>query len=59
MNGEWGNWMEWEACSQTCGVGQRQRHRKCDNPMPQFGGQVCGGSHVETTSCMLSKCSGN
>ncbi|KFM73053.1 Hemicentin-1, partial [Stegodyphus mimosarum] len=56
VNGEWGNWLEWERCSASCGVGQRKRQRKCDNPSPQYGGENCTGLDIETDSCILMKC---
>ena len=34
-------WGAWSLCSSTCGEGQRQRIRLCDNPLPQYGGSVC------------------
>ncbi|XP_054713925.1 hemicentin-1-like [Uloborus diversus] len=56
VDGEWGNWMEWSNCSVACGVGSRRRQRKCDNPLPKFGGRYCIGAEVQTDSCMLKKC---
>nr|XP_042899314.1 hemicentin-1 isoform X1 [Parasteatoda tepidariorum] len=56
VNGEWGNWIEWQECSVTCGVGQRLRHRMCDNPKPKYGGSNCSGTEMEAESCLLTKC---
>ncbi|XP_035222665.1 hemicentin-1-like isoform X3 [Stegodyphus dumicola] len=56
VNGEWGNWLEWQKCSASCGVGQRKRQRKCDNPSPQYGGENCTGLDTETDICILMKC---
>ena len=41
MNGDYGEWSPWSACSVTCGSGQRTRSRECKNPEPQNGGKTC------------------
>lgn len=33
VNGGWGSWSEWSACSRTCGAGVQSAHRDCDNPV--------------------------
>ncbi|XP_060606332.1 neurogenic locus notch homolog protein 1-like [Ruditapes philippinarum] len=47
----WGLWSEWTVCNSTCGLGQRQRNRMCDNPPPIQGGETCDGDGEETEAC--------
>nr|XP_006133557.1 complement component C8 beta chain [Pelodiscus sinensis] len=47
INGMWGCWTSWSACS----GGQRMRRRQCNNPAPQYGGMPCTGPDVETITC--------
>ncbi|XP_033746934.1 semaphorin-5A-like [Pecten maximus] len=54
--GGWGGWGEWDECSVTCGTGNRQRERNCDNPSQMGGGANCRGSSVQTTACVLTAC---
>ncbi|XP_076455301.1 hemicentin-1-like isoform X2 [Babylonia areolata] len=55
-DGEWGNWQPWSSCSVSCGAGQRQRQRRCDNPPPQPGGRPCEGDDVQTDRCNDGPC---
>ena len=41
VDGLWGNWSEFTECSKTCNGGNRERHRKCDNPQTKHGGVDC------------------
>ena len=50
-HGQWTEWSEWGACSQSCDIGQKQRHRTCGNPSPAFGGQPCIGQDRDTDLC--------
>merc|ERR1712062_247963 len=43
INGGWGNWATYGACSATCGAGTKTRTRKCNNPTPAYGGAQCVG----------------
>lgn len=51
LNGHWGRWADWSACSTTCGKGYQTRSRMCDDPPPQFGGNICEGVLVQTQMC--------
>ncbi|KAL8608110.1 hypothetical protein ACOMHN_016565 [Nucella lapillus] len=55
-DGEWGNWQKWSSCSVSCGAGQRQRQRPCDNPAPQPGGRPCHGDARQTEQCSSGPC---
>ncbi|KAK7106181.1 hypothetical protein V1264_017467 [Littorina saxatilis] len=48
VNGNWGSWERWSRMSVTCGSGMRDRRRRCDNPSPNFCGQSCPGSPMES-----------
>ena len=51
MSGGWSTWSEWSDCSSNCGQGFQRRDRKCDNPIPRWGGPMCEENHVERTKC--------
>ncbi|KAL9955598.1 hypothetical protein ACROYT_G036941 [Oculina patagonica] len=59
VDGGYGLWGKWGACSRTCGKkkGQRTRDRLCNNPEPQNGGRDCSGlgKDSETKSCKPPK----
>ena len=48
-------WSAWSLCSRTCGGGERQRERFCEN-----GSDVCtcAGSPVEVEACAVEPCTG-
>ena len=58
VNGGWGIWLPWEPCQGICGIGDHVRHRRCDNPQPQYGGADCVGEEMESEPCTLAPCSG-
>lgn len=51
VNGMWGSWTTWSACSQTCGYGVRERNRYCDNPKPAYNGTTCVGNGYQKIRC--------
>ncbi|KAF8561358.1 hypothetical protein P879_00953, partial [Paragonimus westermani] len=51
VDGAWGAWTPWSACTATCGAGLSQRQRRCDNPPPSNGGKTCVGEAVEDVMC--------
>merc|ERR1712226_217434 len=62
IDGGWGEWSDWTECSQTCGGGQTQRTRNCDNPPPSGGGRDCHETNgrdrhdIEHMSCNPESC---
>ena len=58
-DGSWGNWGEWSECSQSCGQGQRERTRSCNDPAPTGNGTYCshdGSSCNEYEECNSGNC---
>ncbi|KAJ7372571.1 hypothetical protein OS493_017842 [Desmophyllum pertusum] len=51
LNGHWGRWAAWSACSRSCGKAYQTRSRMCDDPSPQFNGDICEGVLVEVQMC--------
>ena len=51
IHGQWGPWSQYSLCSETCGVGTRERVRACDQPVPMYGGITCEGSDLEIELC--------
>ena len=52
VNGSWGEWAAWTACTKPCGDGGEQRRvRQCDSPEPQYGGEDCLGEAEDTQEC--------
>jgi len=58
INGGWGDWSNWSACSVTaCGSsGTQTRTRTCTNPAPANGGANCSGSSSESRTCSTDAC---
>ena len=56
VNGGWGEWEPYGACTKTCGDGTRIRSRRCDNPPPSGGGLDCPGDSTQTSSCNEGPC---
>jgi len=59
VDGKWATWSEYGTCSETCGVGDKIRSRKCNNPPPAHGGENCIGEDKQTLECTLKECPGN
>ncbi|XP_046377661.2 uncharacterized protein LOC124149874 [Haliotis rufescens] len=55
-DGGWSKWMEWSACSVSCGNGTRRRHRFCTNPPPDRNGKTCPGDKQQTIFCQRQTC---
>uniref|UniRef100_A0A452FS37 Hemicentin-1 n=1 Tax=Capra hircus TaxID=9925 RepID=A0A452FS37_CAPHI len=56
VDGKWATWTSWSACSVSCGGGARQRTRDCSDPAPQYGGNKCEGSDVQSDFCNSDSC---
>ncbi|XP_061176515.1 ficolin-3-like [Saccostrea echinata] len=53
VHGGWSEWNSWGDCSDTGGLGNRTRKRRCDNPTPRFGGKACSGQSSDSSPCNL------
>uniref|UniRef100_A0A665VT70 Hemicentin-1 n=1 Tax=Echeneis naucrates TaxID=173247 RepID=A0A665VT70_ECHNA len=58
MAGNWGSWLPWSPCSETCGKGMQSRVRLCNNPPPSFDGPRCEGTDTQTQVCKERPCPG-
>ncbi len=58
VHGGFSEWIDWGACSVSCGRGVQKRLRQCNKPFPANGGRHCIGSATETRSCQGKPCSG-
>lgn len=56
--GNWGSWLPWGPCSETCGRGMQSRIRLCNNPPPQFDGSQCEGTDTQSKMCLERLCPG-
>ncbi|BFZ08650.1 hypothetical protein BsWGS_11689 [Bradybaena similaris] len=56
VDGHWSDWSDFSECSSSCGPGISKRTRRCDSPLPQFGGKNCPGSELFTKKCEVTKC---
>ena len=52
----WGDWSSYSPCSKTCGGGEKERTRQCDNPTPSNGGAGCLGTSSERSNCNPQTC---
>lgn len=56
VDGNWGEWSSWSACTKSCGVGVRMRVRSCDNPPPSKEGRDCVGHNTQKVDCKSGDC---
>lgn len=56
VKGQWSSWSSWSQCSVSCGLGTRDRRRRCNHPEPMNGGKNCSGPESETKSCKSIDC---
>uniref|UniRef100_A0A3P8S7B0 Uncharacterized protein n=1 Tax=Amphiprion percula TaxID=161767 RepID=A0A3P8S7B0_AMPPE len=56
LAGNWGSWLPWSPCSETCGKGMQSRIRLCNNPPPAFDGPQCEGTDTQTQVCKERPC---
>ncbi|XP_077445946.1 A disintegrin and metalloproteinase with thrombospondin motifs 7 isoform X2 [Stigmatopora argus] len=59
VNGGWGTWSEWSACSRSCGAGIESAQRDCDNPVPRNRGKYCLGERRRYRICNTTPCPNN
>ena len=59
VNGQWGLWSDVTYCSKSCGGGNKESMRVCDNPAPKNGGTNCTGiSWEKLKECNTEECPG-
>lgn len=58
VDGQWGGWSSWSACSTTCDWGTATQTRSCDSPSPAYGGLNCNGFAEQSSSCFVTNCPG-
>uniref|UniRef100_A0A8C4UE85 Hemicentin-1 n=1 Tax=Falco tinnunculus TaxID=100819 RepID=A0A8C4UE85_FALTI len=56
VHGGFSDWLDWRACSVTCGQGVQERVRQCNNPLPANGGRKCEGPDTDVRSCHNKPC---
>ncbi|XP_061825570.2 A disintegrin and metalloproteinase with thrombospondin motifs 20 [Nerophis lumbriciformis] len=56
IDGEWGPWGPYSACSRTCGGGTRSTTRECNKPEPRNSGKFCVGRRMKFRSCNTEPC---
>ncbi|XP_077173731.1 LOW QUALITY PROTEIN: A disintegrin and metalloproteinase with thrombospondin motifs 7 [Paroedura picta] len=56
INGGWGTWSSWAACSRTCGAGLQNAERQCNKPTPKYGGKYCVGERKRFRVCSTKTC---
>ena len=56
IDGHWGRWSSWTACSVTCGYGTHTRTRTCEDPAPKYGGKDCRGDRKDVGKCLMTIC---
>ncbi|XP_051918967.1 A disintegrin and metalloproteinase with thrombospondin motifs 7 [Hippocampus zosterae] len=59
VNGAWGTWSEWSACSRSCGAGVESAQRDCDDPVPRNRGKYCLGERRRYRICNTTPCPNN
>ncbi|XP_076081403.1 coadhesin-like [Mytilus galloprovincialis] len=59
VNGNWGSWSVWTACSSSCDSGHQTRSRLCNNPAPSSNGAYCYGKSFEVLNCSIASCTVN
>ncbi|XP_065836475.1 properdin-like [Oscarella lobularis] len=54
--GGWSEWVKSGPCSRSCGQGTQIWVRHCTNPIPQHGGNHCGGHSRAVRPCCYYDC---
>ncbi|XP_036791689.1 hemicentin-1 [Oncorhynchus mykiss] len=58
INGGYSNWENWGPCSTTCGRGNQERIRLCNNPELANGGKSCDAPSRDSRRCQIGLCPG-
>ncbi|XP_064793489.1 hemicentin-1-like [Oncorhynchus masou masou] len=58
INGGYSNWEDWGPCSTTCGRGNQERIRLCNNPELANGGKSCDAPSRDSRRCQIGLCPG-
>lgn len=58
VHGNWGSWLDWSECSQSCNGGTQSRARYCDDPAPDLYGLECTGTNMSSQTCNTDICPG-
>uniref|UniRef100_A0A8C3CHR3 ADAM metallopeptidase with thrombospondin type 1 motif 7 n=1 Tax=Cairina moschata TaxID=8855 RepID=A0A8C3CHR3_CAIMO len=56
IDGSWGPWSSWAACSRSCGAGVQSAERQCSSPTPKYGGRYCLGERKRFRICNIRPC---
>ena len=56
INGSWGSWIAITECTATCGGGEQNFQRACDNPTPNQHGADCEGANLQSRTCNTEEC---
>ncbi|NXC51010.1 ATS7 metalloproteinase, partial [Penelope pileata] len=56
IDGSWGPWSSWAACSRSCGAGVQSAERQCSSPTPKYGGRYCLGERKRFRICNIKPC---
>ncbi|XP_041469147.1 thrombospondin-1-like isoform X2 [Lytechinus variegatus] len=56
VDGAWGEWSLWTACTHSCDGGSQERYRFCDSPAPAHGGRNCSGITKQEQMCNQRPC---
>ncbi|CAH2296534.1 A disintegrin and metallo ase with thrombospondin motifs 12 [Pelobates cultripes] len=56
INGGWSAWSSWSHCTRTCGAGIQSAERKCNSPVPKYGGKYCTGERKRYRICKIFPC---
>ncbi|NXE81340.1 ATS7 metalloproteinase, partial [Cochlearius cochlearius] len=56
IDGGWGSWSSWAACSRSCGAGVQSAERQCSSPTPKYGGRYCLGERKRFRICNVRPC---
>ncbi|KAL4218623.1 hypothetical protein ACF0H5_021213 [Mactra antiquata] len=59
IDGGWSEWSSFTPCSRSCNGGIRLKKRRCNKPMPQFGGKSCVGEATQAQICNFGACGVN